>query len=111
MTPVNAGRGKELQVRRDAERMNASGSGSAYNPAFEGSDFGARHMRKRRGRTRKVRRRRGVNRPGGPPETTREAGWLACIGLGLPDQPVPPSHDPFWWSVWGYQHNSCKIAR
>ena len=56
-------------------------------------------MRKRRGRTRKVRRRRGVNRLGGTPETTREAGWLACIGLGLPDQPVPPSHDPFWWSV------------
>ena len=56
-------------------------------------------MRKRRGRTRTVRRRRGVNRPGGTPETTWEAGWLLCNGLGLPDQPAPPSHDPFWWSV------------
>ena len=28
-----------------------------------------------------------------------EAGWLSCSGLGLPDQPAPPSHDPFWWSV------------
>ena len=56
-------------------------------------------MRKRRGRTRTVRYRRGVNRPGGTPETTREAGWLSCSGLGLPDQPAPPSHDPSRWSV------------
>ena len=33
-TPGNAGRGKGPQVRRDAERMNACGSGSAYNPAL-----------------------------------------------------------------------------
>ena len=46
-----------------------------------------------------VRRRRGVNRPSGTPEMTWEAGWLSCSGLGLPDQPAPPSHDPFWLSV------------
>ena len=32
-TPGNAGRGKGPQVRRDAQRMKACGSGSAYNPA------------------------------------------------------------------------------
>ena len=56
-------------------------------------------MRKRRGRTRMVRRRRSVNRPGGTPETTWEAGWLSCSGLGLPDQPAPSSLDPSRWSV------------
>ncbi len=56
-------------------------------------------MRKRRGRTRMVRRRRSVNRSGGTPETTWEAGWLSCSGLGLPDQPAPSSHDPSRWSV------------
>ena len=56
-------------------------------------------MRKRRGRTRMVRRRRSVNRPGGTPETTWEAGWLSCSGLGLPDQPAPSSHDPSRWPV------------
>ena len=51
-------------------------------PRLEGRDFGTRHMRKRRGRTQTVRRCRGVDRPGGTPETTREAGRLACSGLG-----------------------------
>ena len=46
-----------------------------------------------------VRRRRSVNRPGGTPETTWEAGWLSCSGLGLPDQPAPSSLDPSRWSV------------
>ncbi len=51
-------------------------------PRLEGRDFGTRHMRKRRGRTQTVRRCRGVDRPGGTPEATREAGRLACSGLG-----------------------------